>query len=50
MQNCFKICIRHALHAKFFAFKHPSTGNFVSFDSDLPEDMKQLIDKWQKLR
>ncbi len=47
VQNCFKICNRHALHAKSLAFKHPSTGNFVSFDSDLPEDMKQLIDKWQ---
>ena len=47
VQNCFKICNRHALHAKSLSFKHPSTGNFVSFDSDLPEDMKQLIDKWQ---
>ena len=47
VQNCFKICNRHALHAKSLAFKHPSTRNFVSFDSDLPEDMKQLIDKWQ---
>ncbi len=47
VQNCFKICNRHALHAKSLAFKHPSTGNFVSFDSELPEDMKQLIDKWQ---
>ena len=47
VQNCFKICNRHALHAKSLAFKHPSNRNFVSFDSDLPEDMKQLIDKWQ---
>ncbi|MEC9303940.1 MAG: RluA family pseudouridine synthase [Bacteroidota bacterium] len=47
VQNCFKVCDRQALHAKSLAFQHPTTGNFVSFDSDLPKDMQQLIDKWQ---
>ena len=47
VQNCFKVCDRQALHAKSLAFQHPKTGNFVSFDSDLPKDMQQLIDKWQ---
>jgi len=47
VQNCFKVCNRQALHAKSLAFKHPTTGNFVSFDSNLPKDMQQLIDKWQ---
>lgn len=47
VQNCFKVCDRQALHAKSLAFQHPTTDNFVSFDSDLPKDMQQLIDKWQ---
>ena len=47
VQNCFKVCDRQALHAKSLAFQHPTTNNFVSFDSDLPKDMQQLIDKWQ---
>jgi len=47
VQNCFKVCDRQALHAKSLAFQHPTTGNFVSFDSDLPKDMQKLIDKWQ---
>lgn len=47
VQNCFRVCDRQALHAKSLAFQHPTTNNFVSFDSDLPKDMQQLIDKWQ---
>tara|TARA_B100000965_G_C19535748_1_gene733284 strand:- start:45 stop:1061 length:1017 start_codon:yes stop_codon:yes gene_type:complete len=47
IQNCFKICPRQALHAKSLEFKHPSTNNLVSFDSDLPDDMSQLINKWR---
>lgn len=47
VQNCFKICNRHALHAKSLAFKHPHSGQIVSFDSDLPLDMQQLIEKWE---
>ncbi len=46
--NCFKILPRQALHAKSLAFKHPSTGETVSFDSELPDDMKQVIDKWRR--
>jgi len=47
VQNCFSICQRHALHAKTLGFKHPSTGKFLEFDSDLPDDMKQLLQKWE---
>jgi pseudouridine synthase, RluA family len=46
--NCFEICPRQTLHAKTLGFKHPNTGEDIFFDSDLPEDMKQLIDKWRK--
>lgn len=47
VQNCFKTCPRQALHAKTLGFTHPKTGKELSFDSDLPEDMASLIDKWE---
>jgi 23S rRNA pseudouridine1911/1915/1917 synthase len=48
IKNCFKILPRQALHAKSLAFNHPVTGKRLSFDSDLPDDMKQVIEKWRK--
>jgi 23S rRNA pseudouridine1911/1915/1917 synthase len=48
VKNCFKILPRQALHAKSLAFDHPVTGKRLSFDSELPADMKQVIDKWKK--
>jgi len=48
IKNCFKILPRQALHAKSLAFDHPVTGKRLSFDSDLPDDMVQVIDKWRK--
>ncbi|MET0242613.1 MAG: RluA family pseudouridine synthase [Flavitalea sp.] len=47
VDNCFAICPRHALHAKTLGFKHPSTGEQVRFDSELPEDMATVIEKWR---
>ncbi len=47
VQNCFKICSRHALHAKSLGFLHPKTQEEMFFDSDLPEDMQYLIGKWR---
>lgn len=47
VQNCFKILPRQALHAKSLAFEHPVTKKWMAFDSDLPDDMKQAIDKWR---
>jgi 23S rRNA pseudouridine1911/1915/1917 synthase len=48
IKNCFKILPRQALHAKSLAFDHPATGKRLFFDSELPEDMQQVIDKWRK--
>ena len=48
VDNCFAICPRHALHAKNLGFIHPGTGKEVFFDTQLPEDMEQLIEKWRK--
>lgn len=46
--NCFKICPRHALHAKTLAFKHPISGNLLSFEAPLPDDMQKLVEKWRQ--
>lgn len=47
VNNCFKLLPRQALHAKTLGFEHPVTGEFMKFDSDLPEDMVKTIDKWR---
>jgi 23S rRNA pseudouridine1911/1915/1917 synthase len=47
VDNCFAICPRHALHAKTLGFKHPRTRQDVVFNSELPDDMTQVIDKWR---
>ncbi len=46
IQNCFDILPRQALHAKTLGFKHPITEKDLFFDSELPDDMKQVLDKW----
>ena len=48
VQNCFKICPRQALHAKSLGFEHPTTKKEIFFDSDLADDMLELIEKWRK--
>jgi len=47
VHNCFKILPRQALHAKTLGFVHPSTGKEMLFDSELAEDMGQVIQKWR---
>lgn len=47
VQNCFALCPRQALHAKTLGFVHPTTGEEMFFDSELPEDLSQLIEKWR---
>jgi 23S rRNA pseudouridine1911/1915/1917 synthase len=47
VQNCFNILPRQALHAKTLGFTHPKTGKWMQFNSDLPQDMQQVIEKWR---
>ncbi|MCK3684654.1 RluA family pseudouridine synthase [Maribellus sp. YY47] len=47
VQNCFKVIPRQALHAKTLGFIHPTTGEKMSFNSELPDDMVQAIEKWE---
>ena len=48
VDNCFNILPRQALHAKSLGFTHPKTGEWMQFESNLPSDMEQGIDKWRK--
>lgn len=48
VDNCFKLIPRQALHAKELGFDHPSTGERMQFDSDMPDDMQQVLDKWER--
>ncbi|MBS1535004.1 MAG: RluA family pseudouridine synthase [Bacteroidetes bacterium] len=47
VENCFKIMPRQALHAKTLSFTHPLSGEMMRFDTELPDDMKALIEKWR---
>ncbi|PTM04653.1 MAG: RNA pseudouridine synthase [Bacteroidetes bacterium] len=47
VENCFLVCPRQALHAKTLGFTHPTSGEALSFNSDLPEDMQALVEKWR---
>jgi 23S rRNA pseudouridine1911/1915/1917 synthase len=47
VENCFKILPRHALHAKTLGFEHPVTKEFMRFNTELPQDMKDCIEKWR---
>lgn len=47
VDNCFKVLPRQALHAKTLGFVHPKTGKFMSFNTPIPDDMVQCIEKWR---
>lgn len=49
VMNCFEIMPRQGLHAKSLGFDHPTTGKWMDFDSSLPADMKEVIDRWKRL-
>jgi 23S rRNA pseudouridine1911/1915/1917 synthase len=47
VENCFKILPRQALHAKTLGFEHPITKKYMRFDTEVPQDMKDCIEKWR---
>jgi 23S rRNA pseudouridine1911/1915/1917 synthase len=47
VENCFSMIPGQALHAKILGFVHPVTKEEMTFDSDLPENFAQLVDKWR---
>lgn len=47
VQNCFATCPRQALHAKTLGFIHPTTGKEMFFDSEIPDDLAGMLEKWR---
>tara|TARA_R110000868_G_scaffold220733_1_gene472143 strand:+ start:688 stop:1728 length:1041 start_codon:yes stop_codon:yes gene_type:complete len=47
IDNCFKALPRQALHAKTLGFVHPTTKELMRFDTELPQDFQDCIEKWR---
>lgn len=47
IKNCFNILPRQALHARSLGLKHPVSGEYLFFESELPADMQEVILKWE---
>lgn len=47
VNNCLAILPRQALHAKSLGFTHPTTGEKMFFESEIPDDMKEVISRWE---
>ena len=47
VHNCFKVLPRQALHAKTLGFTHPTTGKFLQFNSEVPQDITDCLEKWR---
>ena len=49
MESLFKIIQRHILHAQKITFIHPSSNKEMTFESDLPNDIQNIINKIDSL-
>lgn len=48
VDNCFALCPRQALHAKTLGFIHPDSNEKIFFESELPDDIHSVIEKWRR--
>ena len=47
IKNCFDAMPRQALHAASLGFVHPASGEDMSFQSPLPNDFAQVVERWR---
>ncbi len=47
VENCFKLIPGQALHAKTLGIHHPTTGQFIQFESALPKGFNDILNKWR---
>ena len=47
VENCFKVLPRQALHARTLGFEHPTTGKFLKFETPIPDDIANCLEKWR---
>ncbi|MEN9303163.1 MAG: hypothetical protein RL264_1592 [Bacteroidota bacterium] len=50
VENCMELLPGQALHAKTLGFTQPQTGERLAFDSELPENFSELLERWRKYR
>lgn len=48
VDNCFEVLPRQALHAATLGFVHPTSGKEIFFESKLPEEYDNLLQKWRR--
>lgn len=48
VQNCFDLIEGQALHAKTLGFEHPKTKEYLRFDSELPTNFSEILDRWER--
>lgn len=48
VENTFQLLPRQALHARSLGFVHPRTGEQMHFESELPNDINQALERWRK--
>jgi len=46
VENNFALMTGQALHAKTLGFVHPKTKEYMRFDSELPDDFKAVLERW----
>lgn len=46
LNNCFELLPRQALHAKSLGFHHPDSNEWMQFETELPGDMLEIVDRW----
>lgn len=47
VQNCFDLIPSQALHAQSLSFTHPVTGERMTFEAELPDGFKKILEKWE---
>lgn len=47
VENTMKLLPRQALHARSLGFFHPVKKEFMRFETPIPQDMQQAIEKWR---
>ena len=45
IQNNFELFPKQALHARVLGFVHPTTGENLRFEQELPEDFAELLNR-----
>jgi len=46
VENNFSLLTGQALHAKTLGFIHPKTKEYMRFESELPDDFKAVLERW----